>query len=126
MPKHHTGTSRVSVVILSSDFRGRKQKSCVWATNSRQQTELFAELHRLRSPPGPQFVENTTGMCLDRVLAHKKFFSNLAITHSLRYQFQNLQLSPRNPQVLSLPLVRDKWLPACARHLLTHDPLLPP
>src|ERR1700692_73029 len=114
---------------LSSSFRvifaAGSKKSYVRATNSRQQTEFLPKLHRLRSPPGPQFVENPTGMCLDRVLAYKKFFSDLAIAHSLRYQLQDLQLSPRNPQVLSLSLVRDKWLPARDRHLLRHNPILP-
>src|ERR1700693_80658 len=113
MCKHHTGTRRVSVVIISGDFCCGEKKSFVCVTTSRQQPEFLTQLHRLRSPPGPQFVENTTGMCLDRVLAHKKFFSNLAVAHSPRNQLQDLQLSPRNPQALSLSLVCDKWLPAC-------------
>ena len=53
MQPHHTSSGRVSVVILSGDFGGRVEKSFVRVSNSREQAEFLAELHRLRPSLGP-------------------------------------------------------------------------
>ena len=69
---------------------------------SGQQPEFLAELHRLRPSSSPEFVENTAGMGLNRVLAHKKLLGDLAVDQSTRYQLNDLKLAASDMEILSL------------------------
>jgi hypothetical protein len=91
---------------------------------SGEEAEFFAELHRLRPSPGPQFVENAAGMGLDRVFAHKKLFGNLAVAQALGYQFKNLKLAAGDMEILSFSFVGDEPFPGGGRHL-PHNNCLP-
>src|SRR5882762_2765351 len=62
-------------------------------------------------------------MGLDRVLAHIKLPSDLAIAHASGDQFKDLKLPPRNTQILAFSLIRDEWFPSPDRDFLHNDPL---
>jgi len=116
----------VSVVILSGDFGCGREKSFVRVSSSRKQAEFLAELHRLRPSLSSQFVENTAGVGLDRVLAHRKPPGDLAVAHTLGYQFKDLKLAAGDAEVLSFSLVRDERFPGRDKDFLHNDPLLRP
>ena len=52
-------------------------------SSSRNQSQLFSHLYRLRSTPRTQLVEQAAGMGLDGVFADKEFFSDLTIAQAV-------------------------------------------
>jgi hypothetical protein len=91
------------------------------ASQSGEEAEFFAELHRLRPPSGPKFVENTAGVGLHRILAHKKLFGDLPVAETLGYQRKNLQFTASDVKVFSFLLVGDEPVSADDRHFLYNN-----
>ena len=91
---------------------------------SGEQAEFLAELHRLRPSSSPEFVENTAGMGLNRVLAHKELLGDLSVAQALGYQPKDLKLAAGDMEILSLSLIQDERSPGRDRDLL-HNNCLP-
>src|SRR5438132_8051930 len=85
---------------------------CVSAgqSSSRNQSQLFSQLHGLGSAPGAQLVEQAAGMGLDGVFADEEFFGDLAIAQAVGNQLEDLQLAARNPEFAQSRLVQSKEL----------------
>src|SRR2546425_8132535 len=62
-------------------------------SSSRNQSQLFSQLHCLGSAPGAQLVEQAAGMGLDGVFADEEFFGDLAIAQTDGNQFEYLQFA---------------------------------
>ncbi len=123
MRRHHTASTRGSVVILSDDFGCGRETSFLRMTSSRKQAELLAELHGLRPSFRSYFAKNTAGMGLDRVLADVKLRGDLAVARALGDQFQDLELAARDAKILSFSIVRDGWSSRRNRDFLHNDAL---
>jgi hypothetical protein len=54
-------------------------ENLVFNGRSRDQPGFSAKLYGLRSPPGAEFVEYSTGMRLDRAFANKQALGNFAV-----------------------------------------------
>src|ERR1044072_9825168 len=76
--------------------------------SSRNQPEFFATLPRLGPSFRAEFVEETAGVGLDGVLAHKKFFRNLAVAQAVGNQLKYFQFAFGNRQRFQLLLVQGK------------------
>src|SRR5437879_1594447 len=79
-------------------------------SSSRNQSQLFSQLHRLSSAPGAQLVEQAAGMGLDGVFADEEFFGDLAIAQAAGNQFEDFELAARNPELGQSRLVQSKEL----------------
>ena len=124
MRTHHTAREEVGVIILLGDFVLRGENSFVRGSNSGKKAEFLAKLDGLGAPPGAQFVKNTAGVGLHRVLAHKKLFGYLAVAQALGYQFEDLELAGRDGQFLSLLIVLDERPSDQDRNFLHDNSLL--
>src|SRR5438552_18676992 len=79
-------------------------------SSSRNQSQLFSQLHCLGSAPGAQLVEQAAGMGLDGVFADEESFGDLAIAQAVGNQLEDLQLASGNAELGQSLLVQSKEL----------------
>src|SRR5947208_16994985 len=93
-------------------------------SSSRNQSQLFSQLHCLGSAPGAQLVEQSAGMGLDGVFADEEFFGDLPIAQAVGNQLEDLQLAARNPKLGQSLLIQSEELRR--RHFSDDDRLFVP
>src|SRR5258707_5528846 len=123
----HSGLRPVSWGIAPTSFprqaEGQRPSANQAAEpQSRNQSQLFSQLHCLGSAPGAQLVEQATGMRLDGVFADKEFFGDLTIAQAVGNQLEDLQLATGNAKLGQSLLVQSKELRR--RHLPNDDRFL--
>ena len=75
---------------------------------SRDDSEFFAQLHRLGAALGAQFVKDATGVSLYGVFAHKELFGDLPVAETLGDEPQYFQFARRDGQGFAFPVVGAK------------------
>src|SRR5262245_13283720 len=66
---------------------------------SLNQSHLFRNLNGLCTTFGAEFIQQTARVRFNRVLADEELFRNLTVTHSLRNQLEDLELTFGNSQI---------------------------
>ena len=94
-------------------------------TRSRQQTQFFAALDRLRAPDRSQLVEGAGTVRLDGVFGNEQLRGDLPIAEAARDQVQDFQFPRRNAKGLLPRRVGRKRLEGGRirrnQHFLHHD-----
>src|SRR5947208_12510429 len=93
-------------------------------SSSRNQSQLFSQLHCLGSAPGAQLVEQAAGMGLDGVFADEEFFGDLAIAQAVRNELEDFEFAPSNAELGQSLLVQSEELRR--RHFPDDDRLFVP
>ena len=74
----------------------------------RNQAEFLADLHRLCSSFGAEFIKQPAGMGLYGVFADEEFFGNLPVAHAVCDQLEYFQLAGRNRKLAQFSFIQDK------------------